>query len=185
MTKSQPREVTLSDLRNEIAPLVPKDISPDEVAEGIALSLVPPSERTYPLIKNYLREGTVYAWSSDDASVAKLTLGVLAEGLGALLKGDFGLITLGMSIKELVCFLMDLYRHYVTVRDPLQIKILMLLKDADPGLSATQIQARLGGALAVPLMEVETALQSLEKVESRAGARPLVRSDQLIWKILV
>ena len=181
----QPRNVTLSDLRNEIAPLVPKDVSLDEVAEGIALSLVPPAQRTYPLVKNLLKKDTLYAWSSDDASVAKLVLGVLAEGLAALLKGDVGLVALGMTVKELVCYLMDLYRHYVEVRDPLQIKILMLLKDAHPGLSATQIQARFGGALGVPLVEVEKALQSLEKVESRAGTRPLVRCDQLIWKILV
>jgi hypothetical protein len=181
---SEQRQITLSQLRAEIEPLVPAGINSDEVVEGVALALVPPSERTLPLLRNPLRNDVLYAWSEDDASATKLALSLFAEVAHALLAGHAGLLNVGIAVKEVVSFLIDLKRHYVRVGDPLQIKILMLLRDAKAGLSSEQIVARFGPN-APPLAEIEQALDSLTRTEAEGGPRPLVRSDRMIWKLLL
>jgi hypothetical protein len=181
---SEPRRITLGQLRADIAPLVPAGINPDEVVEGVALALVPSSERTLPLLRNPLKSDVLYAWSEDDASAAKLALSLLAEIAHALLDGHAGLLNLGMAVKEVVSFLIDLKRHHVRVSDPLQIKILMLLRDAKTGLYSEQIVARFGPE-APPLADIEQALDALACAEAESGPRPLVRSDRMVWKLLL
>jgi hypothetical protein len=178
------RKITASELRDEVAPLVPAGIDPQQVMEGVALALVPRSERTLPLVRNPFASDVMYAWSEDDASATKLALNLLSEVAQALLTGHAGLLNLGIAVKEVVCFLIDLERHHVRVNDPLQIKILLLLRDSDAGLSSGQIRERLGTE-APPLAAIEQALDSLARTEARGGLRPLVRSDRMIWKILV
>jgi hypothetical protein len=181
---SEQRKITLARLREEIAPLVPAGLNLDEVTEGVALALVPRSERTLPLVRNPFKSDVLYAWSEDDASATKLALSLFGEILQALLTGHAGLLNLGIAVKEVVCYMIDLKRHHVRVSDPLQIKILLLLRDADAGLSAEQIRARFG-AEALPLAAIEQALDHLAHAEAEGGPRPLVRSDRMIWKNLV
>jgi hypothetical protein len=181
---AEPRQITQSQLREEIAPLVPDGVDTDQVMEGVALALLPRSERRLPLVPNPFKSDVLYAWSEEDASATKLALSLLAELWQALITGHAGLVNLGIAIKEAVCFLIDLKRHHVTVRDPLQIKILLLLRDSDPGLSAEQIRTRFGAG-APKLGEIERALDSLAHAEADGGPRPLVRSNRMIWKILV
>lgn len=181
---SEPRKITQNQLREEVGPWVPAGLNADEVIEGVALALVPRAERTLPLLPNPLKSNVLYAWSEDDASATKLGLSLLGELWQALITGHAGLVSLGIAVKEAVCFLIDLKRHHVTVRDPLQIKILLLLRDADAGLSAEQIRARFGAG-APPLADIERALDSLANAEAARGPRPLVRSDRMIWKLLV
>jgi hypothetical protein len=171
-------------LRELVAPLAPAGLDPQQVVEGVALALVPRSERTLPLVQNPFKGDVLYAWSEDDASATKLALNLLSEIVQALLSGHAGLLNLGIAIKEVVCFLIDLERHHVRINDPLQIKILLLLRDTDAGLSAVQIGKRLGIG-APPLASIEKALDSLARTEARGCPRPLVRSDRMIWKILV
>jgi hypothetical protein len=183
-TMAEPRQITQSQLRKEIVPLVPAGINPDEVMEGVVLSLVPRSERKLPLVVNPFKNDVLYAWSEDDASAMKLALNLFGQITQALLAGHAGLLNMGIAVKEVVCFLIDLKRHHVQVDDPLQIKILLLLRDADAGLSAEQVLARLGAG-APQLADIEQALDSLANAEADSGPRPLVRSDRMIWKILV
>ena len=146
---SELRKLTLNELREEIAPMVPSGIDVDEVAEGVALALVPRSERQLPLVRNPFKNDALYAWSEDDASATKLALGLFGEVFQALFTGHAGLANLGVAVKEVVCFLIDLKRHHVRVSDPLQIKILMLLRDADAGLSVEQDSSTLSGCGAI------------------------------------
>jgi len=164
--------------------LVRGGIDADEVLAGVALSLVPPSERTLPMIRNPFKSNMLYAWSEDDASATKLGVELLSQLGQGLLAGPTGLLNLGLAVKEVICFLIDLNRHSVRVTDPLQIKLLMLLRDADAGLSAQQLRARFG-ATAPTLAEIETALDALARAEANGKPRPLVRVDQMMWKILI
>jgi hypothetical protein len=121
---TEPRKVNPTELRETIAPWVPDGVDADEVAAGVALSLTPPSERTLPIVQNPFNK-ELYAWSAEDASATKLALDLLGELAQGLLAGPAGLINLGLAVKEVVCFLIDLKRHSVRVTDPLQIKMLM------------------------------------------------------------
>jgi hypothetical protein len=181
---SERREITQKQLREEVAALVPTGIDADQVVEGVALALVPRSKRTLPLVVNPFKNDVLYAWSEDDASATKLALNLLFELGAALFTGHAGLVNLGIGVKETVCFLIDLRRHHVTVRDPLQIKILLLLRDQDTGLSAQEIRARFGTG-GPTLGDIEHALHSLADAEAKGGPRPLVRSERTNWKILV
>ena len=174
-------QLTYTALRERISPLIPPGIDRDEVTEGVLLALTPSSERQLPFIK--LKDDALYAWSEEDASATKLGLELLGETITALL-ADGGLVSLGMAIKDIVSFLIDLRRHHTKVADPLQIKVLLVLRKAATGLTAIKIRERLGAA-APTLVEVEDALRALAKAESRSGPRPLVRDDQTIWKILI
>jgi hypothetical protein len=164
--------------------MIPPGVDREQVTEGVALALVPRSERTLPLVRNPLKHDVMYAWSEDDASATKLALSLLGELLQVAVAGHAGLLNLGAALKEIVSFLIELARHHVRIDDPLQIRILLLLRDADSGLSAAQIRERLGAA-ATSLASVEQALDRLARTQARAGARPLVRVDGMIWKILV
>ena len=177
----EPREITGVELRQQILPWIPRGLDPDEVAKGVALALVPPGERTYPLVSNPFRRDRLYAWSETDASAVRLALGLLGEIARAVLTGGVDLLSVGVALHEVVTFLIELKRHHVTVIDKLHIKLLLLLRDADGGLSASQILDRLGRG-APPLAEIEQALLDLEHATSEAGPRPLVRRDRMIWK---
>ncbi|CAL74580.1 hypothetical protein BRADO0649 [Bradyrhizobium sp. ORS 278] len=177
------RKMSLSELQNEIEPWLPVGLSAAEVTEGVALALVPPSQRTLPIVRNPLGENELYAWSEDDASATKLALKLLGELMSALFSGHASLLNLGIATKEVVSFLIDIYRHHVQVRDPLQIKILLLLRDVEEGLSADQIWTRLGPDESIAT--IEQALDALTQTVAKGGPRPLVRCDRTIWKILV
>jgi hypothetical protein len=180
---ADPRKISPSELRKEVEHLVPAGLNADDVIEGVALALVPPSDRKLPLVRNPFRDNVLYAWSEDDASATKLALNLLGELAQALFAGHASLLNLGIATKEVVCFLIDLNRHHVQIRDPLQIKILMLLRDSDTGLSADQMRTRLGSD--VPLPTIEHALDALTQTVAKGGPRPLARRDRTIWKILV
>jgi hypothetical protein len=182
---TEPCKIGQSQLRAGIAPLLPKWIDADDALAGVALSLTPPSERTLPMIRNPLKSNVLYAWSDDDASATKLGLELLSQLGQGLFAGPAGLINLGIAVKETVCFLIDLNRHSVRVTDPLQIKLLMLLRDADGGLSTQQLRTLFGAPTAPTLVEIETALDALARTEAHNKPRPLVRVDQMIWKILI
>lgn len=182
---TEQRDISVSELREKVAPLVPRGMDTDEVVAGVALSLVPPSERTLPVVRNPFNSDMAYAWSEDDASATKLALELLSQIAQGLLAGPAGLINLGLAVKEVVCFLVDLKRHSVRVTDPLQIKVLMLLRDADAGLTAQQLRARFGTAEAPELAEIEAALDALARADADGRPKPLVRADRLIWKSLV
>jgi hypothetical protein len=102
----------------------------------------------------------------------------LGELVHALFAGHASLLNLGIATKEVVCFLIDLNRHHVQTRDPLQIKILTLLRASDAGLSADQIRTRLGSD--VPLPTVEHAPDALTQTVAKGGSRALVRCDRTI-----
>ena len=59
---AEPRKLSETQLRAEIAPLVPDGIDADEVVGGVVLSLIPPSERTLPIVRNPLTSDMLYAW---------------------------------------------------------------------------------------------------------------------------
>jgi len=181
---AEPRKISQAELREVIAPLVPKGIDADEVIAGVALSLVAPSDRTLPIVRNPFNK-KVYAWSEDDASATKLALELLSHLGQGLLAGPAGLLHLGLALKEVVCFLIDLNRNMVSVTDPLQIKLLLLLRDAEGGLAAQQLHARLHSTEGPTLAEIEMALDALSRADAKARPKQLVRADGMIWKILV
>jgi len=182
---TEPRNISQDELRAKVVPLVPAGLDTDEVVAGVALSLVPPSKRTLPIVRNPLNSNVVYAWSEDDASATKLALELLSQLGQGLLAGPAGLINLGLAVKEVVCFLIDLKRHNVRLTDPLQIKVLTLLRDAKAGLTALQLRARFGQTAPPTLAEIETALDALVRADADGRPKPLVRADQMIWKCLI
>src|ERR1700730_6243159 len=97
---SEQRKITASQLREVVTPLVPAGVDPQQVMEGVALALVPRSERTLPLVRNPLKSDVLYAWSEDDASATKLALSLLRELLETLIAGHAGLLNLGIAVKE-------------------------------------------------------------------------------------
>jgi hypothetical protein len=179
------REISHDELREEISPWLPSGIDSDEALAGVALALVPPSQRTLPIVRNPFQSGVLYAWSTDDASATKLALKLLSQLGQGLLAEPTGLINLGLAIKEVICFLIDLKRHSVQVVDPLQIKVLMLLRNSDSGLSAQQLSYRFGGSSPPSLSEIDNALDALVRAEADGRPKPLVRVDRMIWKSLV
>lgn len=183
MTSS--REISPDELREEILPWIPSGIDSDEALAGVALALVPPSQRTLPIVRNPFQSGVLYAWSSDDASATKLALELLSQLGQGLLAGPTGLVNLGLAAKEVICFLIDLKRHSVKLDDPLQIKVLMFLRDSDSGLSAQQLKDRFGKVRPPSLSEIDTALDALVRAEASGGPKPLIRVDRMIWKSLV
>src|SRR5262245_55850007 len=181
-----PREISADQLRETITPWVPRGFEHEEVVAGVELSLAPRSERTLPVVKNPFKGNVVYAWSEDDASATKLALELLSQLGQGLLAGPTALINVGLGIKDVVCFLVDLQRHSVRLTDPLQINLLMLLREADGGLTAEQLRARFRSKEEAPSpAKIETALEALKHADSKAGSKALVRADQMIWKSLV
>jgi hypothetical protein len=178
-------KLTRDQLRNEIQPLVPKDVKVEDVIEGFVLSQTPPAERTLPIVRNPFGQKSLYAWSSDDASILKLVmelLGQLAEGVAA---GHAGWFHLGLGLKEVVCFLIDLRRHGVSVTNPVQIKVLLALHDAKTGLTVQQLHDRLADSGAPTIAQIMDALHALEHADAKSGPKPLVHPDMTTWKSLV
>ncbi len=179
------RELTRDQLRKEIKSMAPEGLDVEEALAGVVLSQTPASERTLPLIRNPFGKKSLYAWSEDDASVVKLALELLGQLVEGVAAGQAGLVNLGMGLKEIVCFLIDLRRHGVWVTDPLQIKILLSLHDADTGLTLQQLRDRLSNVGAPATAEILAALHALEHADAKSGPKPLVRADMTIWKSLV
>jgi hypothetical protein len=179
------QKLTRDQLRNEIQPLVPKGVDAEEVIEGFLLSQTPPSERTLPIIRNPFGQKSLYAWSSDDASVLKLAMEVFARLSEGLVEGHPIWLTLGIGLKEIVCFLIDLRRHGVSVTNPLHIKVLLALHDAKTGLTVQQLRDRLVSAGAPTTAQIVDALRALERADAKSGPKPLVHADLMTWKSLV
>jgi hypothetical protein len=172
------------------AKAAPEGVDPNAVAFGIAMAITPPEELVLPVEQDLLHWGKViYAWHEEDASATDLALEVLPHILGVFKPGPEGLISLGVSLKELVAFLVNLHRHRVRIADPLKIAVLLKLRDSDAGLTASQIAKRLPaieGHNAPPsVLDVEAALHALENEKAKSGPKPLVRADGAIWKSLV
>ncbi len=179
------QNLTRDQLRKEIQPLVPKNVDPEEVIEGFLLSQTPPSGRTLPIIRNPFGEKTLYAWSSDDASVLKLVMEVFAHLSEGVVEGHPICLTLGIGLKEIVCFLIDLRHHGVSVTNPLQVKVLLALHDTKTGLTVQQLRDRLVGAGAPTTTQIVDALRALEHADAKSGPKPLVHADLMTWKSLV
>jgi hypothetical protein len=131
----------------------------------------------------------VYAWRESDASVTKTALEVLSQLGQSFLLGPSGIANLGVALKELVCFLIELRRQRVRVSDPIEISVLLLLHKTPSGLTSTGIRQRLveahRGEGAPSLSEVENALDRLANAVAATGPKELVRADGQIWKSLV
>jgi hypothetical protein len=179
------RELTRDQLRDQIEPLVPKGLDAEEITEGFLLSQIPASQRTRPIIPNPFGQKSLYAWSEDDASVLKLVmelLGRLVEGVGS---GQAFWVPIGLGVKDIVCFLVDLRRHGVWVTDAMQIKVLLALRQAKAGLTAQQLRDRLAPAGAPQAAQILAALHALERTDAQSGPKPLVRADLTTWRSLV
>lgn len=181
--------LTGSQLKERLQASIPNDMDVDQVMAGVVLSLKPPKERTRPVELGIGEPDVVYAWHDSDASVTKMALEVLAQlGLSFLL-GPSGIANLGVALKELVLFLIQLKRHRVRISDPVEVSVLLLLNDARSGLTSKKIRQKLvdahGSKFAYNLSEVENALARLANSASNTGPKPLVRADGQIWKSLV
>jgi hypothetical protein len=180
------RELTQDQLRNEIERLVPKGVDVDQVMEGFVLSQTPASERTLPIIRNPFGQEFLYAWSSDDASILKLVMELLGRLVEGLASGPHAFwVPLGLGLKDIVCFLIDLKRHGVWVTDPLQIKVLLALRGAKTGLTVQQLRDRLAPAGAPQAAQVLSALHALEHSDAQSGPKPLVHANLTTWRSLV
>jgi hypothetical protein len=173
-----------------VAPFVPQGVAPEEVASGVGIALTPPGDLTLPLERDLFHwKDVVYAWREEDASATKLALEVLGEVWGALISGPEGVVHLGIAIKELVAFLVELHRHRVRIDDPLKIAVLFILRENSAGLTAAQIAERLRGfkgrAEPPAVAEIETILKALANEQAKGGPKALVRADGLVWKSLV
>src|SRR6185369_17349050 len=86
------------------------------------------------------KPNVLYAWHESDASITKTALEVLSElGLSFI----SGAVTLGVALKPLVCFLVELHRHRVRVSDPTEVSTLLVLDKARSGLTSAEIRKRL------------------------------------------
>jgi hypothetical protein len=181
--------LTKQQLKEQLSASIPNDMNIDQVMAGVLLALKPPDERTRPVELGIGKPDVVYAWHESDASVTKLALEVLAQLGLSFLSGPSGVANLGVALKELVCFLVQLNRHRVRVSDPIEISVLLLLNDARAGLTSKMIRQKLadahGSEVAPKLSEVEDALARLANSASSTGPKPLVRADGQIWKSLV
>jgi len=181
--------LTQEQLGERLRSYIPGNADADQVIAGVLLALRPPEEQTRPIEGDLFHKDVVYAWHESDASVTKMALEVLGELGEAFLEGPIGIKNLGFALKELVCFLIKLYRHRVRVSDPVEVSVLLLLQEARSGLTSKGIRQRLvdanGGDIAPSLSEVDNALDRLANAVASTGSKPLVRADGQIWKSLV
>ena len=114
------RKISQDELREKVAPLVPDGIdTATRWSQGSRFRWYHPRSRTRldrPGIP--FKDNVLYAWSDDDASATKLALELLSQLGQGLLAGPGGLVNLGLAVKEVVCFLVDLKRHSVQCRGP-------------------------------------------------------------------
>lgn len=181
--------INQSQLLEMVAPFVPEGVNPEEVASGVGIALTPPEDLTLPVESDLFRRNVLYAWREEDASATKLTLDVLGHVWGAAMSGSGGIVNLGIAIKELVAFLIQLHRHRVRIDDPLKIALLLRLRESAAGLTAAQLADRLKGIkdpdISPSVREIEAALKALENEQAKGGPKALVRADGLLWKSLV
>jgi hypothetical protein len=153
------------------------------------MALTPPKDLTLPVERDLVRRNVLYAWREEDASATKVALDVLAQLWGAAVSGTGGFANLGVAIKDLVAFLVNLHRHRVRIDDPLKIAVLLILRENSGGLTAPQIAERVRGMKgreAPPsVSEVEATLKALENENAKGGPKALVRPDGLVWKSIV
>lgn len=187
---NEPAEwLTRQQLENRLHKSIPDEMDVDQVMEGVLLALKPVEEHTRPIERGIGRSDVVYAWHDSDASVTKMALEILTQLGLSFLSGPVGIANLGVALKELVCFLIQLNRHRVRVSDPVEVSVLLVLADAHSGLTSKDIRLKLveahGNDHAPSLSDVEMALARLANSVSATGHRPLVRADGQIWKSLV
>jgi hypothetical protein len=187
---NEPTErLTRQQLINRIQNSIPDQMDADQVIDGVILALKPAEERTRPLERGIGRSGVVYAWHESDASVTNMALEVLTQLGLSFLTGPAGVANLGVALKELICFLIQLNRHRVRVSDPVEVSVLLVLADTHSGLTSLDIRQKLvkahGRDNSPSLSDVEKALARLANSVSATSHRPLVRADGQIWKSLV
>ena len=181
--------LTREQLDKRLRPSIPNGADADQVMAGVLLALTPPEERTRPIERGIGEPNVVYAWRESDASVTRVAFDVLKDLGQSVLLGPKGIAKLGVALKELVCFLIDLHRHRVRVVDPEEISVLLLLHKTPSGLTSRAIRQRLvekhGREVAPSVPEVEKTLDRLANATAAAGPKPLVHADGQIWKSLV
>lgn len=181
-------QLTREQLSKRLRSAIPPGVDADQVMAGVMLALRPPEERTRPIERGLGESNVFYAWHESDASVTKMALEVLSQLGQSLLLGPSGIVKLGVALKELVCFLIELHRHRVRVSDPVEVSVLLLLHKTRSGLTSSGIRQQLvdaHGSDAPSPSEVETALDRLANAVAATGPKPLVRADGQIWKSLV
>jgi hypothetical protein len=182
-------QLTRQQLADRLSASLPVWVSPSEAISGVILSTRKPEERTRAVEKSLNEAGVVYAWREEDASATKLAFDVLGHLGEAAVTGSHGIVKLGFALKELVSFLMDLGRHRVRLTDPLEISLLMMVRESAAGMTSDAMRQRFvdnhGADKAPTLTQIEDALAHLSKAHSAGGQKELVRADRQTWKCLV
>src|SRR5262249_51321587 len=185
MANSGAESLTRPQISDRVRPWLPNWVSADEATSGVLLSLRPPDQRTRAVEKSLNEPGVVYAWREEDASATKLAFEVLAHLGEAVVTGPHGILKLGFALKDLVCFLIDLHRHRVRISDPVEVSVLLSVRQSPDGLTSEAIRQRLSAAQAPTLTQIEDALERLSAAPSAGGPKELVRAYGQKWKCLV
>jgi len=187
--EEQTKMLTPEQLEEELGPSIPEGLNTKDVIDGVILALTPVQERTRAIDKDLFKRGVVYARYESDVPVIKTALEVLAHLGESLLLGPAGIAHMGLAVKELVVFLIELYRHRVRVSDPVEVSVLLLLHQKRSGMTSKEISQRLieahGRDVAPSRAEIDAALDRLANAVAASGPKPLVRADGQIWKSLV
>jgi hypothetical protein len=174
--------ITRAELRQKLQGWIPAALDADEVVNAVALAL---HEQPRPVELDLLDPNTLFAWRSEDVPVIEPALRVLGE----LVAAGFAPSMLGVTLVELVGFLIRLRRNRAKLQDPGQIAVLLALRDGPPGgLSATSIAEQLARSANPPLAgrnQVETVLDLLATPAKPERPHPLVAREGNLWKTLV
>jgi|SRR6266850_1840560 len=174
--------LTRAELKQKIKKWIPKQADAEEVVSGVAIALTPPKDRTRVLERGIGERGVRYAWSTKDVPVVESGLKLFGE---LLTGGTFSPKLLGMSVVELVTFLIRLRQNRARLTDPGLIAVLLILRDGPKsGMSATAIAKALAVQPKPPLSgrtEVEQALDTLATPKKGERPHPLVERDGNLW----
>jgi len=174
------------ELKLKLEEWIPEGMDSEAVTAGVAGALLPAEDRTRPIERGLLGDDALYAWRSDDVPIVESALKSLGEVVASgLLAPAF----LGLTLVELVTFLVRLRRNRARLTDPGLIAVLLLLKDGPPGgMSATDLAKGLERMASPPFAgrsEVERALDTLAAPKKGERPHPLVERDGNLWKSLV
>jgi hypothetical protein len=178
--------LTRDQLRERIESFIPPQTNADEVVAAVGLALTEPEAVTRPIERDLLVKKRLYAWSEKDVPVVEPALRILGE---LVTGGFFSPKFIGVSIAEMVGFLIRLRTHRSKLDDPALIAVLLTLTTGPKGgLSASAIADRLAAEATAPLAgvtAVERALETLATPDGDDRPHALVERSGSVWKSLV
>jgi hypothetical protein len=177
-------KISHDELTEKIRSWIAPGVDVKDAVDGVAAYLRGPQAR--PIERDLLDRKTLYAWSNEDAPIVEPALRVAGELVaGGFLNPTF----VGVTLYELVTYLIRLRRNRARLTDPGQIAVLLALRDGPKGgMSATKITEVLTKSAPAPLSDVdavEKVLDVLSTSDNEGRPHALVKCTGNLWSSLV